>query len=132
MREIKLRGKDASTGKYVYGDLVRLVIGGKVHTYIKPLDDKRIEVSPDSVKQFTGFKDCNGVEVYDSDKLVDLEVTLEDGVKREDTAQQVYWCAIDGCWKLDHTFKQDNSSGFPLASELRDFKFKVVSGNVKA
>lgn len=78
--------------------------------------------------QFTGFKDCNGVDVYEGDKLVDLEVTLEDGVKREDTAQQVYWCAIDGCWKLDHTFKQDNSSGFPLASELRDFKFKVVSG----
>ena len=70
--------------------------------------------------QYTGLKDCEG------DKLIDIEVTLEDGMQLEDTAQQVYWCDKDACFKLDHTFKQDNTSGDLLAQELRDFKFKVV------
>ena len=79
--------------------------------------------------EFTGFKDCNGVEVFEGDTLIDIDVTLEENVKLEDTKQQVFWCGKDGCWKLDNTFSQNKKEGFFLGKDLKDFRFKV-SGNV--
>jgi uncharacterized phage protein (TIGR01671 family) len=67
MREIKFRGKSKDSGKFVYGDYTRLILGGNIHRYIKPLDDKIIEVEYNTIGEYTGLKDKNGKEIYEGD-----------------------------------------------------------------
>lgn len=65
MREIKFRG--LSKGKFIYGDIVRAILGGNIHFYIQPLDSKRVEVEMNTISQFTGLIDVNRYAIYEGD-----------------------------------------------------------------
>lgn len=99
-REIKFRGRDITTGEWVYGSLVNnlwvyasnhslagkpvceIISSGECYDY-EDMQDKELNrtVHPDSVGQFTGHQ-IKGADLYESD-IVRIEENL-DGVDPED------------------------------------------------
>lgn len=79
MRQIKFRGIDVKTGKFVYGDLISSPYKGKIiyeiRTHIQHKQNAeysypRYTTVKDSIAQLVGH-DSNGDEVYEGDTLID-------------------------------------------------------------
>lgn len=76
--------------------------------------------------QFTNFQDCEKIDIYEGDILSD-EVMTDEGPKI--SLLQVFWFKEKGCWHVDMSSTQNKSYSFPLASELKQYNYKIV-GNI--
>lgn len=138
MREILFRGKREDNDEWVYGYLIKLpsaiMIGDYTHPwfiYVPPRDPDDdggyYRVIPDTVGQYTGLTDKDGVKIFDgnivesraSDNPIDWKLWL------------VQW--NDGCFEFSrertHRKKWHHEMNVLCENEI-DFFGLVVVGNV--
>ncbi len=111
MREVKFR---------VYDKISKRKYGAEEFRQ-HPLKD--FELEHYEILQFTGFKDKNDNEIFDNDILTDK--TEVDG-KMVDSKQKVFWNQPTGSWRLDDSYKQDETSSTELWFELREFEYEIL------
>jgi hypothetical protein len=68
MRNIKFRGLRTDGNGWVYGSFIHNNIDCEC---IIDIDAEQFEVLPESVGQFTGLTDKNGIEIYEFDYVLD-------------------------------------------------------------
>lgn len=118
MREILFRGRRSWGNKeWVEGDVFH-EYNGYVGISKKLLGIEMWEVDPETVGQYTGLKDKNGVKIFEGDIL---SAHLDDGYPENETMLEVVW-HNNGWYVKNGKFFDDFDKGFE--------KYFEVIGNI--
>jgi len=132
MREIKFRGMRTDTNEVVYGHYVRcsasqlglddIPLAKARVCHVIVVDGMFYHVTDESVGQYTGFRDMNGVEIYDGD-VVQLVMFNHQGKFNVAISGAVFF--EDGCYRVNVSYK-------PALSKFDDDSGNkcIVIGNV--
>lgn len=134
MREIKFRGirleynPDWHKSIYRFGNLLNNNSIGEVGYDL--LHYEYAKVKPETIGQFIGIKDKNGVEIYEGDYLLDRSPIDEEDLNLgyNESLMPVVWCEKQLMWCIDASFKKDGS----FLTSLVDYfgKHLEVRGNI--
>jgi len=103
MRDIEFRGKNIATRKWKYGSLLKtkhISTGQDLYKIISYEPGNETDVIPETVGQFTGLTDKNGVKVFEGD------IVLYKGMNclvRWDTEKSGYFIGEEKYWMMNDT-----------------------------
>ena len=116
MREILFRGKDEKTGKIIFGDLRHFnnevrIVGKSGYSHI---------VEPETIGQFTGLTDKNGVKIFEGDIVkVNFPYAKTGFVEFDKKRCSFYVKPTDGFAAYDKGYKM-NANKLEIISNIHD------------
>ena len=103
---IKFKAKRRDNGEWVEGDLMKESYGARIIEHTSKADNW-VAVSPSTVCQFTGLKDCEGKEIWEGDIVHDSYDLL-----CIDNLYEVVYIEEEGMFAFKSLDKVDNYDPF--------------------
>lgn len=103
---IKFKAKRRDNGEWVEGDLMKESYGARIIEHTSKADNW-VAVSPSTVCQFTGLKDCEGKEIWEGDIVHDSYDLL-----CIDNFYEVVYIEEEGAFAFKSLDKVDNYEPF--------------------
>ena len=119
-RVVKFRGKRVDNGEWAYGYYQELEESENHYYWINEPNGDITDVTPETVGQYTGLKDRNGVEIYEGDVLHwdshwGWYVEYENGAFRRiplNDIQRINW--------RHHTLQQEGLDTWEIIGNIHD------------